>query len=29
MKLSTRTEYGILAMVDLAEHVGLGPIGSH
>ena len=29
MRLSTRAEYGILAMVDLAEHAGLGTIGSH
>ena len=29
MRISSRTEYGILAMVDLAEHAGLGPIGSH
>ncbi len=29
MRLSTRTEYGIQAMLDLAEHVGEGPIQSH
>jgi Rrf2 family protein len=29
MRLSTRTEYGILAMVDLAEHFGMGSVQSH
>lgn len=29
MRLSTRTEYGIQAMLDLAEHDGLGPVQSH
>ncbi len=29
MRLSTRTEYGIRAMLDLAERAGLGPVQSH
>lgn len=29
MKVSTRTEYGLLAMLDLADHAGLGPVQSH
>lgn len=29
MKISTRAEYGIRALIDLAEHYGQGPVHSH
>ncbi len=29
MRFSTRTEYGVRAMLDLAERSGLGPVQSH
>jgi Rrf2 family transcriptional regulator, cysteine metabolism repressor len=29
MKVSTRAEYGIRALIDLAQHYGQGPVQSH
>lgn len=29
MKVSTRAEYGIRALIDLAQHIGEGPVQSH